>query len=220
MQGDSLSAQFGNAWQNVVIQRTGMSLVMQDARGGRSFDKAFECWGNPPVGGTPGSFDPTYVFPANYGSCAGSAYTAFIGISPGMTFADSLANVDLLVIDLGTNDQATPLGQLGDATTANTFYGNMRWVVETYLNTKPTLRVVLVTTQYNRFATPAVNQQYAAATETYGNSVGIPVINMYKLGGVNVITEPVLLRDSVHPSALGFTKFYGPVIAQHLQSIF
>ena len=220
MQGDSISAQFGPLWQNVVIQRTGMSLVMQDARSGRRFDQAFECWGNPPVGGVPGAFDPTYVFPANFGSCAGGTNTAFIGINPGMSFADSLANVDLMVIDLGTNDQSVQLGQLGDAVTANTFYGNMRWVVETYLNTKPTLRIVLVTTQYNRFATPAVNQQFAEATELFGNSIGIPVINMFKLGGVNAKTEPVLLRDSVHPSDFGFTHFYGPVIAQKLQSLF
>ena len=137
-----------------------------------------------------------------------------------MSFADSLSGIDVLVIALGTNDQAVPLGQLGDATNANTFYGNMRWVVETYLSAKPTLRVVLVTLQYNGFASASVNQQYAAATEAYGNSVGIPVINMFKKGGVNVITASVLTTDSVHPATLGFTKFYGPVIAQELQLLF
>ena len=197
-----------------------MTLAMQDARGGRRFDQAFECWGNPPVGGQPGTFDPTYVFPGPFGSCGGSPYTGFIGLTAGENFADSLSNIDVLVIDLGINDQAVPLGELGDATNANTFYGNMRWVVETYLNTKPTLRVVLVTLQYNGFATPSVNQQYAAATEAYGNSVGIPVINMFKLGGVNANTVQVLTRDTVHPSTLGFTKFYGPVIAQELQLLF
>ena len=140
-----------------------------------------------------------------------------------MSFASSLANVDLLVIQLGTNDGVVPLGQLGDATNAGTFYGNMRWVVETYLNAKPTLRIVLVTTQYNGFYTPpSAAQAYASASEAYGNSIGVPVINMYKLGGVNANTISVLTNnsDTVHPSALGFAKFYGPVIAQGLQQIF
>lgn len=224
VQGDSISAQFGNAWQNVVASRTGMTLAYQDARRARRFDQAFECWGNPPVGGQPGSFNPSYVFPSSntgeFGDCSDSA---FIGITPGSSFAASLANVDMLVIELGTNDQIVPLGQLGDATNARTFYGNMRWVVETYLLAKPTLRVVLVTTQYNGFYTPpAAAGQYAAATEAYGNSVGVPVINMYKLGGVNASTVGVLTNnsDTVHPSPLGFSRFYGPVIAQGLQQIF
>lgn len=224
VQGDSISAQFGNAWQNVVTQRTGMTLVYQDARRARRFDQAFECWGNPSVGDPPGTFNPSYIFPSSnpgeFGDCSDSA---FIGVGSGANFASSLANVDLLVIELGTNDAIVPLGQLGDNTKAGTFYGNMRWVVETYLAAKPSLRVVLVTTQYNGFYTPpSAAQQYAAATEAYGNSVGVPVINMYKLGGVNTQTVSTLTNssDTVHPSALAFSKFYGPVIAQGLQQIF
>ena len=45
VQGDSISAVFGNAWQNVVIARTGMNLVSQDARSGRNLTTAFECYG-------------------------------------------------------------------------------------------------------------------------------------------------------------------------------
>jgi hypothetical protein len=218
VQGDSISAQFNNAWQNVVIQRTGMNLVLQDARGGRRFDQAFECWGQPPVGGTPGVFNPSYVFPHFGDSCADSQ---FIGVSAGMNFADSLANVDMMVIELGTNDQnVVPIGELGDATNAGTLYGNIRWVVETYLNAKPGMRVVLVTTQFNGFGTPAVNEQVAWVTQNYGNSVGIPVINMFKIGGVNAITVNTLTRDTVHPSDFGFANFYGPVIAQGLLQIF
>ena len=43
--GASISALFGNAWQNVVIARTGMKLAFQDARPGRGFATAFECYG-------------------------------------------------------------------------------------------------------------------------------------------------------------------------------
>ena len=215
--GDSISSQYLNAWQNVVLQRTGMTLVTQDARPGRRFDTALECWSNPTVGGTPGTFTANYVYPGVGGTCGSGLNT---GLTDGMSFSASLANTDIQIIDLGTNDTRVPLGQLGDATTAGTFYGNMRWIVETYLTAKPTLRLVLVTLQYNGFSSGPVSQQYADAMVAYGNSVGVPVINMFNLGGVNAITTSVLTRDGIHPSAFAFTNFYGPVIAQGLQQIY
>ncbi|WP_198152101.1 hypothetical protein [Granulicella tundricola] len=216
VQGDSFSALFNNAWQNVVTSRTGMTLAVQEAHPGKRFDTAFECWSNPAVGGMLGPFTASHNLSGTGGTCAQATF----GISDGTLFADSLANVDLEVIELGTNDQSTTLGQLGDATNSGTYYGNMRWVVENYLNAKPTLRVVMVTLQFNNFASAATNQQYADATVAYGNSIGIPVINMFKLGGVNAISSPVLLRDGAHPSDFAFANFYGPVIAQQLQTLF
>ena len=55
---------------------------------------------------------------------------------------------------------------------------------------------------------------------TYGKSVGIPVINMFELGGVNALTAGSLLRDGLHPSDFAFTNIYGPVIAQGLQHVY
>ncbi len=214
--GDSISYLFGNAWQNVVLSRTGMTLTVQDARPGRRFDTAFECWGNPPVGGVLGTFHAGYAYVTTAGTC-GSTST---GLSDGMAFSDSLANVDLQIVALSTNDLGVPLGQPGDAAGAGTFYGNMRWVVETYLSAKPSLRLVLVTVQYNSIVPGSVTQQYANAMVTYGNSIGVPVVDMYTLGGVNAISLSTLTRDGIHPSDFGFTNFYGPVIAQHVQQIF
>jgi hypothetical protein len=193
-----------------------MVLRTQDARAGRTFADAFECWGNPPVGGAVGTFNASYVVPAVTQSCS----SIVSGITNGQTLAQSLTNVDLEVIELGTNDESTPLGNLGDAVTAGTFYGNLRWVVETYLTAKPSLRVVLVTPQWNGFFSPTTTQQFALAMEQYGNSIGIPVINMFKLGGVNGITQSTLTRDGTHPSDFAFSNFYGPVIAQGLQKVF
>jgi len=192
-----------------------MKLVMQDARASRAFANAFECWGNPPLGGSPGTFNADYPVPL--GTCG----TIDIGLTTGETLAQSLANVDLLVIELGTNDEYTPIGNLGDATNAGTYYGNMRWVVETYLAAKPTLRLAMVTLQWSTNTTPNFIQQYANATVAYANSMGIPVLNMFTKGGVNSITAPSLLRsDLVHPNDFSFSNFYGPTIAQFLQSIF
>jgi lysophospholipase L1-like esterase len=206
--GDSISALFGNAWQNVVIKRTGMLLndLDQNARSSRDLAHAFEVYGTT----TPGS-----VLSVNQGVITTSTGNFSAG-TPGNTLSQDIADVDIQVIALGTNDQGYPLGALGDSTNASTFYGNMRWVAETYQHAKPSMRLVFVTVQPNGFALPAVTQQFAEAMVTYGNSVGIPVVNMFALGGVNPITSPVLLRDGTHPSPLGFAKFYGPVIAQSI----
>jgi hypothetical protein len=61
---------------------------------------------------------------------------------------------------------------------------------------------------------------YAKAMVTYGNSVSVPVIDMYKLGGVNAITSSTLTLDGIHQNTYGFTNFYGPVIAQGIQRVF
>lgn len=213
VQGDSISSV--NVWQSIVTTRTGMKQVSQDARAGRGFFNALECWGNPPAGGAPGPFNAAYVL-GNPETCG----SVMVGIPNGTTFAQSLANVDIEIIQLGTNDQNVPIGSLGDATTAGTFYGNMRWVVEAYLNAKPSLRVVLVTLQYNSYQPPSVTQQYVNAMVNYGNSIGVPVINMFTRGGVNAISASALTLDGTHPSSFGFTNNYGPVIAQELQRIY
>jgi hypothetical protein len=213
VQGDSISALFSQAWQNVVVARSGMTLVSQDARGGRRFDTALECWGNPQVGSAPGAFVGS--FQTGGGVCSAEQ----IGLTDGESFADSLANVDVLIIELGTNDVQTTLGSPGDAVNARTFYGNMRWVVEAYLTAKPSLRVVMVTAQSSGLVSRDVVQQYVDATVLYANSMGIPVLNMMTQGGVNPITSHTLVPDGTHPGSFAFENIYGPLIAQFVLGV-
>lgn len=215
VQGDSIS--LPGSWQKVVLARTGMTLVTQDARSGRGFATAFECWGTPALGAKPGVFTAAYSFPGYPGATCGQEVQ---GLTDGETFAQSLANIDLLIVQLGSSDYGIQIGQLGDSTSAGTLYGNVRWVVETYLTAKPSLRLVLVTNQFTAFAPPSVTQADANAIAAYGNSVGVPVINMFTLGGLNAITASALTSDGTHPNDFGFANFYGPVIAQGLQHLF
>ncbi len=108
VQGDSLSAIFNNAWQNVVIARTGMTLAVQDAVTGRMFSSSLQCWGNPSVGQPIGTYNANFVI-AVWGIPCSATTT---GLSHGMTLAQSLANVGVEIIELGTNDQSVPLGSL------------------------------------------------------------------------------------------------------------
>jgi lysophospholipase L1-like esterase len=143
-------------------------------------------------------------------------YSNYDGKSDGKTLAQNLANVDVLIVELGTNDIWEQVGSPGDAVNAGTIYGSLRWVCETYLAANPAMHLVLVTNQFE--TGPPVGQMrgVANAEEEYGKSMGIPVINMYNIGGVNAFTASTLLRDGLHPSDVGFANFYGPVIAQEL----
>ena len=195
-----------------------MIYASTDARPGRTLSTAFECYGNPNAGSPLGTFDPTFTFPVVGGHCGDFSF----GMTAGNTLAQNLSGTDLIIIDLGNNDAAykVALGQLGDSPSSGTFFGNLRWVIETYLSAKPTMRVVLVSNQYINGAPASTAQTYADAMTEYGNSMGIPVINMYRIAGVNSFTYQLLLQDNIHPSAFGFANFYGPVIAQALSRLF
>jgi hypothetical protein len=210
VQGDSISALFNNAWQNVATQRTGMTLGLQNVRAGKNLTQAFEVYGTTTPGSTLLVNQGVVNTPNGYTSSG----------TPGNTLSQDIAACSLMVVELSTNDQQFSLGALGDATNADTFFGNMRWVAETYLTAKPAMRFIFVTLQYNGFASPATSQIFAQAMVSYGSSVGLPVINMFALGGVNPITVDTLTRDGTHPSDLGFASFYGPVIAQGIQLVF
>jgi hypothetical protein len=217
--GDSYSAGDDGVWQSVVSSRTGMKQVFQDARGGRTLAQAFECYGGPAQGGNPGPFVASQTVPApGTANVYCGANTGF-GETNGNTLAQNLSGVDILVVELSENDAFThePLGSPGDETSTPTFYGSLRWVVETILTAKPTVRLVLIAPQYHLgddFKT------YADAMVTYGNSMGVPVINMFTLSGVNAITQASLTSDSLHPTPFAYANIYGPVVAQALQQIY
>ena len=159
----------------------------------------------------------TYSFPGYPGATCGQEAQ---GLADRETFPQSLANIDLLIVQLGSSDYGVQIGQLGNSTSAGTLYGNVRWMIETYLAAKPSLRIVLVTNQFTAFAPPSVTQADANTITAYGNSVGVPVINMFTLGGLNAITASALTSDGTHPNDFGYTNFYGSVIAQGLQQLF
>jgi hypothetical protein len=212
---DSITALANNAWQQVVIARTGMVLTYQDARVGRSFVTSLECWGNPSPGSAPGGFTPAEQPPLG-GTCG----QFVIGASAGQSLSQAMANVQILLIALGTNDQSTPIGAIGDATNAGTFFGNLRWTCESYLAANPAMRLVLVTPQTNGFVPQSTTIQYVAAMQSYGGENGIPVIDMMARGGLNAITSTTLTVDGTHPTVYAYQSFYGPVIAQELQRVF
>jgi lysophospholipase L1-like esterase len=195
-------------WQKVVANRTGLVPSFNDAISGRHLYEAFSCYGVSHPGDQLGTY-----------STAISGCTSDGG-KDGATLAANLADSDLAIVVLGTNDGREPIGQLGDEPTSGTSVGTLRWIVETLETANPKIRVVIVTPEFNTNAPAPAFRLLADAEAEYAGSVGIPVVNMYRLGGVNSINLSTMTGDGVHPSIWAFDNVYGPVIAQYLLQIF
>jgi lysophospholipase L1-like esterase len=195
-------------WQKIVANRTGLVPSFNDAISGRRLSGAFSCYGVSHPGDQLGTY-----------STAISGCTSDGG-KDGATLAGNLADSDLAIIVLGTNDGHEPIGQLGDEPTSGTSEGTLRWIVETLVTANPKIRVVIVTPQFNTNAPAPAFRLLADAEAEYAESAGIPVINMFRLGGVNSINLSTMTEDGVHPRLWAFDNFYGPVIAQYLLQIF
>ncbi len=210
--GDSISSvSQGKEWQKIVVKRTGMIPTYTDALPGRELRQAFECYGAATPGGALG------VYSAALQPQCGSD-----GGKEGATLAENLAGSDVAIIELGTNDETEPVGQFGDLPNAGTSEGTLRWIVETIEAAKPTIRVVVITPELNTRggATSANVKLLAEAEVEYAESVGVPVVNMFRLGGVSPVNIGTLLQDGIHPTVWNYDNIYGPVIAQHLMQIF
>ena len=143
--------------------------------------------------------------------------------SDGNTLAQNIAGVDILVIQLGTNDQNhnVPLGFLGDPANAGTFFGNMRWVAENYLAAKPTMRVV--------FITPPLQQARHHLHLRPGRRCGSRLRQEH--GSARHRHQRPRRRQRAHrarppsgrwrsPNVTELLHYYGPTIAQELTRIF
>ena len=211
--GDSISslATANKEWQKVVVTRTGMVPTYTDAVPGRRLPQAFECYGAARPGAALGSY-----------SAAIQPLCTSDGGKEGATLTENLADADVAIIELGTNDETEPVGHYGDEPTGNTSEGTLRWIVETVESAKPTIRVVVITPEFNnRSGATSDNIKALVEAETeYAEGVGVPVINMLRLGGVNATNMRTLLGDGIHPTKWNYDNIYGPVVAQQLMQIF
>jgi hypothetical protein len=227
--GDSIASNFGVGWEQLLWER-GFTKQVQDARPGRSFVQAFEGFQTVTPGSALGTYDAGVAVSAQSG-CAQGGYLQsgqttgglnWGGEALGQTLAQVLAPVELLVLALGTNDQAYPLGAFGDATNANTQYGNMRWVGETLHEANPNMTVLWVTCMpkydgagFAATSTLPLSLATAAATvDIASNYFHDPVIDMTKVSGVNALTASARTQDGIHPAlgAAGMTGYYGATI--------
>lgn len=147
------------------------------------------------------------------------------------TSAAGLSTVDVATIAHGTNDfmLETPMGTIADpATLGTTFYGDYKYVIETMLAWKPSLRIALVTPI--RRTKPADTDSdtnslgfklidYRDAVMAIADYYGLPVLDLFNRSGFNTITMPTWTTDGLHPTAAAQADVMSPMVAGFLDGI-
>ncbi len=227
--GDSYSASFGNIWQLGVEAYHNLIPVFQDARAGRpvggsSTNGIFECYGGTSTGTNVGAS----VSPGGggYGNCA-AANNGTVG----NTLAQDIANVDLMIVEMGTNDvYGETLGTIADSASTASTYGYIKLALNGLLAARPQMRIVWVepwqvgdSTVTNTTSGQTRAQQMpgvAAAIEAVCAQYGVPVVKMLSEAGLNSYNWSIFLNtDLIHPSALGWTKAWIPTVNLRLNNI-
>lgn len=220
--GDSYTAFFGGLWQGTVASQLRIANTTNYAEGGRFLSQQLG--------------PSNYIF-SEFMTGTGGTF------NPG-ALAAALNLADLVTIEMTTNDFnqisccAYPIGTISDTATANTLYGDLENALSKILTANPRTRIVFITPIHLEWlpgaTIPGTGQYYTDATAEAGFAAikakcaeyGIPVIDELHLSGINkynfeeVGTSTLLmLQDNIHPSALGFSSFWGPTLAQGLRQI-
>lgn len=126
---------------------------------------------------------------------------------------------DLVTVFGGTNDYgfSRPLGAYGDATYA-TFYGALKVLIEGILTNMPTARLVFFTpTQRNylgggQMAGMGANsdghtlEEYVDAIIKMCGDYSIPVLDLFRLSGINTLNITTYTSDGLHPNTAGHAR--------------
>lgn len=129
------------------------------------------------------------------------------------------SNTGVATIFYGTNDfrQSVPLGQLSDVLSdGSTFFGALNFTIETLISAYPNLRIMLFTPLW-RWASGGVGNdadvypnsigvylhQYVDAIKSAGEKYKLPVLDLYRESGFNVLNKDHLFSDGLHPNEAG-----------------
>jgi lysophospholipase L1-like esterase len=201
--GDSISADFVQAWQNAVSVYHGMTLTFQDARHGRFPNQIFENYSGSPLTRVTSTTTPA---------------SSIIGGTVGNTLAQDIAALDLLLIELGTNTPQNAFGTVNDTPTTDSFCGNMMSALEAIMTAKPSIRLAWITPYRatgSFMANPTQFLQLNGLIKSVAMLYSIPVIDIGSIAGFNSFTWSTFLIDGVHPNPTGFAR-YSSAIAQAL----
>lgn len=134
-------------------------------------------------------------------------------------------DADIWTVYGGVNDviYGSPLGALAAAGSTfdnTTVYGALQAIVENILGRRERPRLLLITPTHSKHDTAdnggATAAQVVQAFEDVGEYYGVPVVNMFKLGGLNAFinqhaTHPATF-DGLHPNPVGGAMIAAPIV--------
>lgn len=208
--GDSISASFNQAWQNIVGVTLGMTLPFQDARYARylfQWDENYTL------------SNGVYTRKTSTTQADRGYASNIIGGTVGNTLAQDIAPCDVMLIELGTNYPQESLGTPTDAAGSGTTAGYIKTMLAALGAAKPTMRIAWITPYY--IASETITQFQNENTLIKGATIdyGAAIIDEGHDAGVGPSTWSTLLRDGTHPSdASGFPR-YASVISYKLYSL-
>lgn len=120
-------------------------------------------------------------------------------------------------VEIGTNEELSKALEEKDKTT---FFGALSYLIETMLNWKPTINIILLTTMYTNV--PAHNliyEQYANATREAAYYYGLKIADTNRESGITKFNTSNYTEDGVHPNAAGYIKIAN-IVASQIEDIY
>ena len=133
------------------------------------------------------------------------------------------SNPDILTILGGTNDvvrnvsvgTSAELSKSLEEKDKTTFIGALSFLIETMLNWKPTLNIILLTTTYSNVASHnTIYTQYANAVREVGYYYGLKIADTNRESGISLFNTSTYTTDGIHPNELGNLKIANIVASQ------
>lgn len=145
---------------------------------------------------------------------------------------EKLMSVDLITVFGGTNDYGgnKPLGDVNDSKDTDTFYGNLKNVIETINSNKTEKATVVFFTPLKRGEVenqptyPYKNgaghklEDYVEAIKVICDSYSIPVIDLFNKSGIDTSNLKQYTGDNLHPNDEGF-QLISKVMVDEIKTI-
>jgi len=182
--GDSMGAQEpGNTWFQDAAQWHGCATVYNEAQAGGTSVLIMNKWNRP---------------------------TDFTRVP---LVAGDFTNVDAVITQVGVNDRTigTPLGTISDATTAGTYYGNMKKFVEFALTSNPSTKVILGTPTGD-MGSDALRDAilpFRQAIRDICDLYALPCWDVGRTSQLSRFTKDFYTVDNLHPGNPGAPRYDG-----------
>ncbi|MGH4120700.1 SGNH/GDSL hydrolase family protein [Clostridium sp.] len=138
---------------------------------------------------------------------------------------DLLKDIDVVTVFAGVNDfgDNRPLGSIEDSTLVDTFYSDMKAVIENIEKIKPEIEIIFIATPYiGKDGYGFLENHVGSTLEDYTKAMSevcalydVPVVDLYASSGISKDNLLDYSDDSIHPNEAG-VELIGKVIGEFL----